>query len=538
MVLSKEQRQSLSESEPVTTTATATSSVLAQEMVLSDVDSEAMGDLNLGGVGSRKPNRPGNPRSRGSVDDRLISRKLYKEIPSMGQREVCRVLSSSSSSSEESFEDMSDDDMLAEQRDEDLIGSSKLYDSTGKAIYKEACEMYGVVPISYFVRNMNNPELSLMHYGLGPQGAKAIAVSLTTNTTILKMNLKDNWMEAGGAQAIAEMLKENCYITDVNLSDNQLGFDGAQAISTMLMENAFLFRIALSGNNFDDHAATLLAEAISNSLKLQFLDLSHNKISNTLGNELGIAIGENTGLQELNLSWNCIRGKGCIGVAEGLKDNIYLRVLDLSYNGFGNEGAKAVGDALKVNNVLEYLNISNNRISAEGAVLLSMGLRSNATLIDLNMARNPMQSAGCYAILRAVKDNTKSAITSLDFSDITVNNDFEDLFNSTKEQVPNLEVKHERNLNQFKKPRSKADPLTKLKEYMKENRLLPEHFLDTFDLLENRPIRIRKFQDGLKNARVPLNDVELEKLTELLDKKKVGEIDLGALSEMLLSNSK
>lgn len=45
------------------------------------------------------------------------------------------------------------------------------------------------------------------------QGTKALAVPLVTNTSILRLNLCDNWMEGLGGAAIAEMLKENCYIT-------------------------------------------------------------------------------------------------------------------------------------------------------------------------------------------------------------------------------------------------------------------------------------------------------------------------------------
>lgn len=45
------------------------------------------------------------------------------------------------------------------------------------------------------------------------QGTKALAVPLVTNTSILRLNLRDNWMEGMGGAAIAEMLKENCYIT-------------------------------------------------------------------------------------------------------------------------------------------------------------------------------------------------------------------------------------------------------------------------------------------------------------------------------------
>ncbi|XP_067862184.1 leucine-rich repeat-containing protein 74B [Heptranchias perlo] len=508
---------------------------------LKDDELEQVGSQNatlqLGGISSRPPARPRNCYSRGSVDAKRITQMRTIHRVKKDQEEICKVTIPPSEPSEKSSEDISDDEMLSDGGvDTDHEESTKVYDPTGKVKYKQACEIYGVVPISYFLRNMNGTELSMMHYGLGPQGAKAISVSLITNTSITKLNLKDNWLEAEGAKAIADMLKENCYIADVDLSDNQLGVEGAEAIFAMLTENSTLLKIVLSGNNFDDHTAKYLAKAISNTNNLQILNVSHNKIGDASGEELGNAIAESTGMKELNLSWNYLRGKGCIAIAEGLGDNVFLQVLDLSYNGFGNEGAKALGEVLKVNNVLEQLNISNNRISPEGAVYLSMGLRENTTLTVLNMARNPMQSAGCYAILKSIKDNPKSAIVSLDFSDIRVNKDFEDLFNDVKEQVPNLQVKHEKNTDDFKKPRSKADPLTKLKEYMKENHLLLEHFLDNFDIAESRCIFLNEFQEGLKNARVPLNEVEHQRLIELLDKEKDGEIDFRELNTLLLSN--
>ncbi|XP_043571397.1 leucine-rich repeat-containing protein 74B-like [Chiloscyllium plagiosum] len=492
----------------------------------------------LGGVSSKPPSRPRNSYSRGSVDFKTVTRVQSSFQAKDHTEEICTHETPIHKVSE-LFEDISDDEMLDNGGlDEDLDeGVLKAYDHTGKTKYKQACETYGVVPISSFLRNMNQTELVMMHYGLGPQGAKAISVSLITNTSITKLNLKDNWLEAEGARAITEMLMENCYITDVDLSDNQLGVDGAKAISSMLMENITLLRATLSGNHFDDQAAEHLAEAISTSHKLKYLDLSHNKIGNTLGEELGNALADNSGIIELDLSWNYLRGKACTAVAEGLSDNIYLKILNLSYNGFGNEGAKALGIALKVNNVLEQLNISNNRISPEGAVWLSMGLRNNNTLIVLNMARNPMQSAGCYGILKALKENPKSAIEFLDFSDIRVNKDFEDLFNDVKQHVPKLVVKHEKNADLFKKPRSKADPLTKLKEFMKVHHLQLEHFLDNFDITENRFINLKEFRTSLENAKVPLNDVEQDKLMILLDKDKEGEIDFSDLNDLLLGTN-
>ena len=55
------------------------------------------------------------------------------------------------------------------------------YDPTGGAAYRKCCAMLGIVPVSHFLRNLQAKDsvISLRHHGLGPKGAKAIAVALT-----------------------------------------------------------------------------------------------------------------------------------------------------------------------------------------------------------------------------------------------------------------------------------------------------------------------------------------------------------------------
>uniref|UniRef100_A0A8C2CX58 Uncharacterized protein n=1 Tax=Cyprinus carpio TaxID=7962 RepID=A0A8C2CX58_CYPCA len=85
---------------------------------------------------------------------------------------------------------------------------------------------------------------------------------------------------------------------------------------------------------------------------------------------------------------------------------------------------------------------SNSRIPLEGAIHFALGLKVNTTLRILKMSRNPMQSAGCFTILKSVQANPETAVEFLDFSDICVDQEFEALFKSTKETLPNFQVKH------------------------------------------------------------------------------------------------
>ncbi|KAI4820975.1 hypothetical protein KUCAC02_028929 [Chaenocephalus aceratus] len=326
--------------------------------------------------------------------------------------------------------------ILNEDYDTDLeLGDQEeAYDPTG---YMEACEVLQVVPAYNFLRNMHNSELSMMHRCLGPQGTKALAVPLVTNTSILRLNLRDNWMEGMGGAAIAEMLKENCYITEVDLSDNSLGDHGAGAIASMLKENSTLLNLNLSGNHFTDRSVEHLGPALITNSRLQHLDLSHNALGEQAGQSLGQALSENTGLRSLNLAWNCIRGRGAAILANGLgvihlEVNICLRTVDLSFNGLGEEGASALGKALKENTVLEELNVRYEYL----------------------MGRNPIQNAGCFTILKSVQENPDSAMEAIYFSDITVNQDFEDLYRAVKEIFPALTVNHGGRIGTFRKAKA------------------------------------------------------------------------------------
>uniref|UniRef100_A0A1A8I228 Leucine rich repeat containing 74B n=1 Tax=Nothobranchius kuhntae TaxID=321403 RepID=A0A1A8I228_NOTKU len=118
------------------------------------------------------------------------------------------------------------------------------------------------------------------------------------------------------------------------------------------------------------------------------------------------------------------------------------RTVDLSCNYFGKEGAIALGQALKENNMLEELNVSNNQIPPEGAIHLALGLRVNKTIKLLNIGRNPILTTGCFRILQSVQENSDSSMETLDFSGITVNQEFEDLCRAVKEALPELRVKH------------------------------------------------------------------------------------------------
>lgn len=56
---------------------------------------------------------------------------------------------------------------------------------TGRATYLQACRDSGVIPVSYFHRNLQEADIDIKHHGLGPMGAKAIAIALVVGLPCL-----------------------------------------------------------------------------------------------------------------------------------------------------------------------------------------------------------------------------------------------------------------------------------------------------------------------------------------------------------------
>ncbi|KAM7323486.1 hypothetical protein ACRRTK_017592 [Alexandromys fortis] len=262
------------------------------------------------------------------------------------------------------------------ETDLEIEDTEKFFTIGQKELYLEACRLVGVVPASYFIQNMEEPCMNLNHHGLGPKGTKAIAITLVSNTTILKLELEDNAIMEEGVLSLMEMLHENYYLQELNMSDNDLGLEGARIISDFLQENnSSLWKLKLSALN--------------------------------------------VGLQSLNLSWNHFHIRAAVALCNGLRSNVTLKKLDVSMNGFGNEGALALGDVLRLNSCLVYINISSNGITNEGASRISKGLEVNESLQVLKLFLNPMSMEGAVYLIMSIKRNPKSRMEELDISNYT-----------------------------------------------------------------------------------------------------------------------
>uniref|UniRef100_A0A672NN70 Leucine rich repeat containing 74A n=1 Tax=Sinocyclocheilus grahami TaxID=75366 RepID=A0A672NN70_SINGR len=85
-------------------------------------------------------------------------------------------------------------------------------DLSTEELYLQGCQLVGVVPVRYFLRNLaesGSATINLNHHGLGPLGAKALAIALVTDMHTTTLELADNSLLAEGARYLMEMLRAN-----------------------------------------------------------------------------------------------------------------------------------------------------------------------------------------------------------------------------------------------------------------------------------------------------------------------------------------
>ncbi|KAM7367955.1 hypothetical protein PAMP_014217 [Pampus punctatissimus] len=277
-------------------------------------------------------------------------------------------------------------------------------------LYLQACQRIGTIPVSSVLRHLGEANLNLNHYGVGPLGAKALAIVLQ------------------------------------NLSNNQLGLDGADIISKMLLDNYYIKSIKLSGNDFDDSAAKYFADALKGDYVIKELDLSHNKFCDAGGAQLGQMLGTVIGgtafkLQAGLAAFDC--HLSCSSLIFSFPQvNSTLKQLQLSWNGFSRVESESLGQALRENSTLVMLDLRSNRIDDQAVTLLCEGLAKNDTLRFLKLSHNPLTNIGALTLLKAVKNNTKSAVEEIDISTVFVCEAFVELLDEARQRRPALDIRY------------------------------------------------------------------------------------------------
>uniref|UniRef100_F6W880 Leucine rich repeat containing 74A n=2 Tax=Macaca TaxID=9539 RepID=F6W880_MACMU len=421
------------------------------------------------------------------------------------------------------------------ETDLEIEDNEKFFTTGQKELYLEACKLVGVVPVSYFIRNMEESYVNLNHHGLGPRGTKAIAIALVSNTAVTKLELEDNCIMEEGVLSLVEMLQENYYLQEMNISNNHLGLEGARIISDFFERNSSsIWNLELSGNDFKEESAAPLCQALSTNYRIKKLDLSHNQFSDIGGEQLGQMLAINVGLTSLDLSWNNFHTRGAVALCNGLRGNVTLTKLDLSMNGLGNEGAVALGEVLRLNSCLVYLDVGGNDIGNEGASKISKGLESNESLRVLKLFLNPISMDGAILLILAIKRNPKSRMEELDISNVLVSEQFMKTLDGVYAVHPQLDVvfKAVQGLSAKKTIFLLTNPMKLIQNYADQHKITVMDFFKSLNPTGTMKMSVDEFQKVMiEQTKVPLNQYQVREVIKKLD-EKTGMVNFSFLNTM------
>ncbi|CAK7316487.1 Leucine-rich repeat-containing protein 74A [Vulpes lagopus] len=394
------------------------------------------------------------------------------------------------------------------ETDLEIEDTEKFFTTRQNELYLEACRLMSVVPVSYFLRNMEESYMNLNHHGLGPNGTKAIAIALVSNTSVVTLELADNGLMEEGILSLLEMLQENYYLQELNVSDNDLGFKGAKIISEFLQRNtSSLWNLQLS--------------ALAANYQIKTLDLSHNQFSDKGGEYMGQMLALNVGLKSLDLSWNHFYIRGAVALCNGLRANGTLQKLDLSMNGFGNEGATALGEVLRLNSSLVYLDISINDISNEGISKISKGLEFNESLKVLKLFLNPMSMDGAVLLILSIKRNPKSKMEEIDISNVLVSEQFLKILDGVCAIHPQLDVVYKavQGLSAKTTVLLWANPMKLIQSYADQHKITVLDFFKSLSPDGKMMMPVGNFRKAIILDKVPLNLYQVRELVKKLSDK-------------------
>ena len=200
------------------------------------------------------------------------------------------------------------------------------------------------VVASMLRQNTSLTSVGLRGNAIGPQGAVHIAEALCSNTTLRRLDISDNPIDAAGLKALVASLTHNMAEGD-------------------LQPNSSLTHLAIGGNIEDREDMELLGTLVRQNTSLLTLDLSWSSLLQVANNVIQLleALKSNKCIEEVIL-WGCdgVVGRRVLGtIFDLLEVNHHLKKLDLKLTplnrGGGAEMVKAVLEQKAKHNMWEVL---------------------------------------------------------------------------------------------------------------------------------------------------------------------------------------
>ncbi|XP_062895925.1 LOW QUALITY PROTEIN: NACHT, LRR and PYD domains-containing protein 12-like [Mobula hypostoma] len=258
-------------------------------------------------------------------------------------------------------------------------------------------------------------ELGLRDVGLTDSGAKDLASALSTNPSLTELNLNDNKLGDSGVKLLSEALKKaKCKIQKLWLRDVGLTNPGAEDLASALSSNPSLMELNLGANKLGDSGVKMLSAALKNSdCKIQKLWLMNVGLTDSAAGDFVSALGTKTSLMVLSLNNNKLGDSGVKLVSAALmKSRCKLQELGLKHVGLTDSGARDLASALSTNPSLTELDLNDNHLGDSGVKLLSAALRNADCKIQKLWLRHVgLTDSGAEDLVSAL--STKPSLTEL-----------------------------------------------------------------------------------------------------------------------------
>ncbi|KAL3216296.1 hypothetical protein MRX96_006481 [Rhipicephalus microplus] len=198
---------------------------------------------------------------------------------------------------------------------------------------------------------------------IGIRGAKQFAAPAATehhsqaeNTTLVSLRIASNSIGPVGARALAETLKTNSSLSVLNLREHAIGTSGAGAFATTLKVNSKLEELHVCGKVISEEGIVAIAEAVMDYKALKVLSLLANKFGEEGVAALGRLIACNRTLVRLNATLQSSYGaprKHLDAFAEALAANTAVRGVQLFV--WGTPAMKQLSHMLPLTHTLQCL---------------------------------------------------------------------------------------------------------------------------------------------------------------------------------------
>ncbi|XP_072133139.1 uncharacterized protein [Mobula birostris] len=238
----------------------------------------------------------------------------------------------------------------------------------------------GVKLVSAALKNpeSNIQKLWLWNVGLTVSGAKDLSPAISTNRSLMELNLNDNQLGESGVKLVSAALrKAECKIQKLWLRDVGLTDSGVEQLASALSTNPSLMELNLNDNKLGDSGVKLVSEALRNSkCKIKKLWLRNVGLTDSGAQDLVSALRTNPSLTELNLSANKLGDSGVKLVSAALRNlECKIQKLWLYDVGLTANGAKEIISTLSTNRSLKELSLNDNKLEDSGVKLVSAALR-------------------------------------------------------------------------------------------------------------------------------------------------------------------